>query len=666
MKISHYVKHSIRGMLVVAMALLLTTVAPAQVWAQETAGGVRQRVFQSAAQEFGVPAEILLAVSYSQSRWENHRGEPSVGGGFGLMHLTAPTGGEEDDARGDASRPTPRTVVQRENMVEAASGLIGANPEALKSDDAQNIRGGAALLSKYAKEANNGKLPSNPSDWYGAVLRISGVKDAALAQDFADAVYTTIQRGASLTTTDGQKITLSAKNIQPNKTSLGADALSQLRKSNSDQTECPRTITCKFVPARFAQNNPDNVQDYGNYDSTNRPEDMKIKYIVIHDTEGSYQSAIDWFRDPTSYIAAHYVIRSSDGEVTQMIKNKDTGWHAGNWYMNMHSIGVEHEGFAAEGATWYTETMYRTSAKLVRYLADKYDIPLDRQHIVGHEQFHGLTPARAKKMHYDPGPFWDWDYYMSLLHGDDGGRSDHRVSDDQNKDQQKKQQSQIAYHDSKVVTITPQFAKNQPEVMSCDDTGKCVVLPKQGANFVCLRSEPRNDAPLLTDAGLHPDGGPGTTRIEDWSAKAFQGQNFVVADRQGDWTAIWFGGNKGWFYNPVSWNDRTATPTWSMRVAPKNPQATIPVYGRPVPEASAYHNGVPELPLAELQYVIKGGQSYPAYERRATNDYFHNLAFDNSSPGDGTLIVGNERYTPIEYNHRQAFVKASDVNLLWY
>lgn len=310
--------------------------------------------------------------------------------------------------------------------------------------------------------------------------------------------------------------------------------------------------------------------------------------------------------------------------------------------------------------------MYQSSAKLVRYLADIYDIPLDRQHIVDHDQHHGLAPARAKKMHTDPGPYWDWDYYMDLVRGHDRKQADTRHGK-QGPQQARQNPQNGLYHGSRVVTITPQFAKNQPLVTDCDPlTGECIELPRQGANFVYLHTSPRNDSPLLTDAGLRPDGEPGTTNIEDWSAKAFQGQHFVVAERQGDWTAIWFGGQKGWFYNPTSWQDRTATPSWSRRVTPKEGKTTIPVYGRPVPEESAYHSGVPALPLATLQYIVPAGQSYPAYQRKATNDYMYISTINNSNPGDGTLIVGNERYIPIEYNHRQAFVKASDVDLSWY
>jgi hypothetical protein len=47
------------------------------------------------------------------------------------------------------------------------------------------------------------------------------------------------------------------------------------------------------------------------------------------------------------------VIRSSDGAVTQLVRTKDAAWHAGNWTINSESIGIEHEGIAIDGATWY-------------------------------------------------------------------------------------------------------------------------------------------------------------------------------------------------------------------------------------------------------------------------------------------------------------------------
>ena len=94
----------------------------------------------------------------------------------------------------------------------------------------------------------------------------------------------------------------------------------------------------------------------------------------------------------------------------------------------MHSIGIEHEGFADQGGTWFTESMYRNSASLVRYLAEEYDVPLDRAHIIGHDQVPGVNAAGVRGMHWDPGPYWNWEHYMSLLGApivaDRRGRSD--------------------------------------------------------------------------------------------------------------------------------------------------------------------------------------------------------------------------------------------------
>lgn len=600
-----------------------------------------EQLFQSAAAEFGVPPEILKAISYSQSRFENHEGKPSTSGGYGLMHLTSEP--EIKDGRGDPARPMkPRKNAQKEHMLDQAAQLLGVQTEILKKNDAHNIRGAAALLAKYAQEDNEGELPKDKIDkWYTAVARFSDMNSTESAEEFADVVYQTIEGGVTHTTMEGDTLGIAPRYVKPDRSKLHRLKLPKRPAAHHDEgVECPRTITCKWVPARFAQNNPDDPFDYGNYDLANREEDFDIKYIIIHTTEGSYQSAIDWYQDPRSYVSAQYTIRSSDGEVTQSVKNHDIAWQAGNWYMNTHSIGIEHEGFAAEGASWYTEAMYRSSAELVKYLAKKHNIPLDREHIVGHDQYHGVRPANVPTMHWDPGPYWDWEYYMKLL---------------------QRPAVPTAGPGSSAVIIAPKFKTNKPLVTQCSE-GVCTPLPEQSANFTYVRTEPSHDAPLINDAGLHPDGSPSTTRVEDWGAKATHGQRFAVAGRQGDWTAIWFNGQKGWIHNPGfgSWGHNTL-PAKAKLVTPKDGLESVPIYGRPLPEPEAYPADVPVVPLAPLQYTIPAGQSYVAYEKEAINDYYHQWTFDGSSPGDGTIVVGNEKYIPIVYNHRQAFVKASDV-----
>ncbi|MFC7647989.1 N-acetylmuramoyl-L-alanine amidase [Streptosporangium lutulentum] len=125
-----------------------------------------------------------------------------------------------------------------------------------------------------------------------------------------------------------------------------------------------------------------------NYVVSNRPTSNAIDRVVIHMTQGSYAGTISWFQNPSSRVSSHYVVRSSDGAVTQMVRNKDVAWHASNY--NTRSIGIEHEGFVND-ASWFTDAMYRSSAALTRYICDRYGIPKDRNHIIGHNQVPGAT-----------------------------------------------------------------------------------------------------------------------------------------------------------------------------------------------------------------------------------------------------------------------------------
>ncbi|HMA34469.1 MAG TPA: S-layer homology domain-containing protein, partial [Chloroflexia bacterium] len=136
-------------------------------------------------------------------------------------------------------------------------------------------------------------------------------------------------------------------------------------------------------------------------------------FIIIHDTEGSYQSAISWFQNASSGVSAHYVIRSSDGDITQMVHNADTAYHAGNWDYNVRAIGVEHEGYMNQQG-WYTPALYAASAALVRTMADRFSIHKDHAHIIGHYQ----VPNQIQPPHVDPGPNWDWAGYLALVRND--------------------------------------------------------------------------------------------------------------------------------------------------------------------------------------------------------------------------------------------------------
>jgi N-acetyl-anhydromuramyl-L-alanine amidase AmpD len=148
-----------------------------------------------------------------------------------------------------------------------------------------------------------------------------------------------------------------------------------------------------------------------NYTAANRGA-PQIDKIVIHVTQGSWSSAINWFQSPSSDASAHYVVRSHDGKIAQCVSDINIAWHAGNWPVNRNSIGIEHEGFI-DDPKWFTPEMYRASAKLAAYLCRRYRIPIDRQHVIGHNEVPGCPgEGGGVSCHTDPGRRWWWSYYM--------------------------------------------------------------------------------------------------------------------------------------------------------------------------------------------------------------------------------------------------------------
>jgi hypothetical protein len=160
----------------------------------------------------------------------------------------------------------------------------------------------------------------------------------------------------------------------------------------------------------------------GNFRSANRPQSEPIEYVVIHDIEGTAEGAVRWFQNPVSQVSAHYVVDAVRGRIWQQVREKDVGYHAGNRNINARSIGIEHEGYAYRPG-FFTQTLYETSARLVRHITARHNIPRDRTHIIGHFEVPSLndpTKRGGAGGHTDPGPYWDWDYYMTLIRNDAG------------------------------------------------------------------------------------------------------------------------------------------------------------------------------------------------------------------------------------------------------
>jgi hypothetical protein len=624
-------RRGVRGVVVTTALGVLLAAVPSGATAASSAPAGLAADFASAAHEFGVPQSILLAVSYNLTNWQP---APTAAGGMGPMGLVAPAGADEPAKGGQATVAAPRPTTGA--GLARAAGALHADVTSVRTDPAQNIRAAAALLAADAKSVG-GAAADDVSSWHQALVRYaqdSGASTgAAGSQAFADDVFHTLRTGVPATS--ASSLSLPADASVPDSHTPAA--------ANTPAPDCPAELSCRFVPAVYDWSSADHSDpnNYGNYDPADRPADGDgIQYIVIHDTEISYDDAIARFQNPAFFTAANYVIRSSDGQVTQMVRNQDVAWDVHNWTMNQHSISIEHEGVAAQGATTYTPQMYQASAALVRHLAAEYHIPLDRQHIIAHEDVAGELTRSQAGQHWDPGPFWNWQLYMGLLHAPIvptgtpvGG----------------------------VVTINPNFAANQPPVTTCDSTGACTPLPAQGANFVYLRTGPSPTAPLIGDPLLHPDGGPGTTEISDWSDKAVTGHQYVVADHQRDWTAIWFDGQKAWFNDPHGVN---TLPASAATVRAPAGVGVVDLYGRAFPQQSEYPAAIPFdpgwAPTPLTGWTLPAGQSYTVIGAVQASNYY--ARFDPAGvPANHTMVTGADRYLLIDYNHRYLMVKASDV-----
>ncbi|MFG2491995.1 N-acetylmuramoyl-L-alanine amidase [Streptomyces caniferus] len=144
-----------------------------------------------------------------------------------------------------------------------------------------------------------------------------------------------------------------------------------------------------------------------NFTAASRPTKYPVELVVVHVTQETYADTLKLFQDPKHKAAAHYVVRSADGALAQCVREHDVAWHAGNWDYNTRSIGIEHEGWI-DDPTWFTDPLYQRSARLTAAICDRYRIPKDREHIIGHVEVPGTD-------HTDPGEFWDWARYLQLV-----------------------------------------------------------------------------------------------------------------------------------------------------------------------------------------------------------------------------------------------------------
>ncbi len=150
-----------------------------------------------------------------------------------------------------------------------------------------------------------------------------------------------------------------------------------------------------YGPAKWVQS--------PNYSVANRGVG-KISMVIVHTVQGSYNGCISWFQNTNAKVSAHFVV-SKTGDVTQMVKEKDIGWHVGS--ENGYTVGIEHEGYVTD-PNYVTPQMLDASAKLTCYLLKKYQLPASKVGVKGHVELPNQT-------HTDPGKYWPWPSYLAKI-----------------------------------------------------------------------------------------------------------------------------------------------------------------------------------------------------------------------------------------------------------
>ncbi|HYN36715.1 MAG TPA: peptidoglycan recognition family protein, partial [Actinomycetota bacterium] len=116
--------------------------------------------------------------------------------------------------------------------------------------------------------------------------------------------------------------------------------------------------------------------------------------IVLHTTDGTFEAAAAWFDTPESGVSSHYLV-GLDGRIAAFVDEGDTAFHCGRAFEpttalgreenpSLVTIGIEFEDAGDPLGVKRPEAQYRAGAALVREISERWGIPLDRDHVVGH------------------------------------------------------------------------------------------------------------------------------------------------------------------------------------------------------------------------------------------------------------------------------------------
>ena len=383
------------------------------------------RYFQAAYLRYPqIPAGVLESLAFAKTRWNHVVPEAGQLRGAETGHM-APAYGVMALFDG---------AIGFENQVAQAADLLGVSADSVKADPYTNILAAAALLARDIEQLAI-KQPS-PEQISGVLAHALGALPSKqspqvfkhVQDSFAYSVLQALDQGSddhgvliqarpiafeqafSLETLAIQKASFVRLDVTQDRVETGGYLIDPISETLISQA--PVAKSTDYGPALYTQS------------PNERARAANPTHVTVHQMEGFYAGSISTFLIQGG-VSAHYLIRNSDGQVTQMVRESRAGSHVfGN---NAYTIGFEQEGFRGQ-SNWYSDANYREMIAITKSICARWAIPCSSVYtgaasdseniqatslrIKGHQHFPDQAGQRT-----DPGRFFSWSRYASGIGG---------------------------------------------------------------------------------------------------------------------------------------------------------------------------------------------------------------------------------------------------------
>jgi N-acetyl-anhydromuramyl-L-alanine amidase AmpD len=299
------------------------------------------------------------------------------------------------------------------NSLARAAELADTTEEALRVDTDLATEAGARVLAELGAES--GASANELGSWRAAVDKLGGITDANTKNEHLLKVYSVLKSGGTFPARNSEQVVI------PAHPELALPIVARVEAASG---------TPQFPGATWFTTSCTNKCD-----TTRTAGNSVVDSIVIHDTEGGWDASVATLQNDGGK-SVHYIVDADGSRVGQFVPESYTAWHAGNYYVNQRSVGIEHVGTAAN-PNGYSDGLYQKSVALVKSIRTRWTVPLDRSHIFGHYQVpNGNNIPQSSSPcadpldtcetspnyggagnHTDPGVHWQWCQYMESLGG---------------------------------------------------------------------------------------------------------------------------------------------------------------------------------------------------------------------------------------------------------